>query len=110
MNPLVLVLVLSQLAGALGRFPNPYRPIKQTVPVLEDVGEPLLLTPLLAEGRLEEARAAAQVTIEAFESIPSFSGFFTVDALYDSNLFFWFIPSQGDYLNDPVVLWLQGKS
>ncbi|ENN74986.1 hypothetical protein YQE_08443, partial [Dendroctonus ponderosae] len=108
MNPVGVVLVLSQLAGALGAFPNPYRPIAQAAPLLEDVGEPLLLTPYLAEGRLEEARAAAQVTVEAFASVPSYSGFFTVDALFDSNLFFWFIPSQGDYLSDPVVLWLQG--
>nr|CAI5862691.1 unnamed protein product [Callosobruchus analis] len=27
---------------------------------------------------------------------------------YNSNLYFWFFPSSGDYTRDPVLVWLQG--
>ncbi|XP_050304830.1 venom serine carboxypeptidase-like [Anthonomus grandis grandis] len=74
----------------------------------EDVGEPLILTPYIENNQIAEGVAAAKVTVEQFASIPSYSGFFTVDKRYDSNLFFWFIPSQNNYEEDPVLLWLQG--
>ena len=39
----------------------------------------------------------------------SFSGYLTVNQTYNSNLFFWFFPSQNEHTSDtPVVLWLQG--
>lgn len=37
----------------------------------------------------------------------SYAGFLTVNAEFDSNLYFWFFPSQSDPSNDPVILWLQ---
>ncbi|CAH1988623.1 unnamed protein product, partial [Acanthoscelides obtectus] len=43
-----------------------------------------------------------------FQDVTSYSGYLTVNKQYNSNLFFWFIPSTGDYVNDPVLLWLQG--
>ncbi|CAG9764019.1 unnamed protein product [Ceutorhynchus assimilis] len=106
-----LILFVVSLTTSLSEcgFPNVYKPI-QTVnlPLGVDAGEPLILTPYLEQNRIEEAKKAALVTIEGFSSIPSYSGFFTVDKTFDSNMFFWFIPSEGDYKNDPVLLWLQG--
>ena len=58
---------------------------------LADVGEPLYLTPLLKAGRFKEAQKRARV--ENLSVIPSYSGFFTVNKKYESNIFFWYIPS-----------------
>lgn len=109
-SPITIILAVSVISFTQAAFPNVYKPI-QTLEILhdEDVGEPLIITPYLENGKIEEARAASLVTIEEFASVPSYTGFFTVDKLYNSNLFFWFIPSQGDFENDPVFLWLQGK-
>ncbi|XP_063233689.1 venom serine carboxypeptidase-like [Bacillus rossius redtenbacheri] len=83
---------------------------QQQVPdVRGAVGERLILTGYLGEGRLEEARNLSRVTGGPFpEDIPSYSGFFTVNSEYDSNIFFWFFPAEHDYENAPVLLWLQG--
>ncbi len=60
-----------------------------------NAGEPLFLTPLLSAGQVEEARAKAAVKgFESLENPKSFSGFFTVNSVYNSNLFFWFVPAQ----------------
>lgn len=37
-----------------------------------------------------------------------FSGYFTVDEKYKSNMFFWFFPAQKASTSAPVLLWLQG--
>ncbi|KAL3211783.1 hypothetical protein MRX96_036260 [Rhipicephalus microplus] len=50
-------------------------------------GERLFLTPLINAGNLEEAKSYSR---------------------YNSNLFFWFVPSLRDPENDPVILWMQG--
>ncbi|KAG5861991.1 hypothetical protein JTB14_029358 [Gonioctena quinquepunctata] len=73
-----------------------------------DAGEPLILTPLIEAGRYEEAQTAAEVHLEDLLSVKSYAGYITVDKRFDSNIFFWFFPSESDYLNDPVILWLQG--
>eukprot|EP01116_Phalansterium_solitarium_P008793 TRINITY_DN2275_c0_g1_i1.p1 TRINITY_DN2275_c0_g1~~TRINITY_DN2275_c0_g1_i1.p1 ORF type:complete len:469 (-),score=183.36 TRINITY_DN2275_c0_g1_i1:252-1658(-) len=38
----------------------------------------------------------------------SYSGFITVNATMDSNMFYWFFPSQDGNANAPLVVWLQG--
>ncbi|CAH1179180.1 unnamed protein product [Phaedon cochleariae] len=81
---------------------------KHGTPFTGYAGEPLILTPLIRENKIREARVAATVNFEGFLGIKSFSGYLTVDEIYNSNLFFWFFPSQNDYENDPVLLWLQG--
>nr|CAH7712729.1 unnamed protein product [Callosobruchus chinensis] len=88
-------------------FPNFYGKIP-TVPVREDPGPPLFLTPLIEQGKIKEAQAAANVTFNGFKKVHSYSGYFTVDKRYNSNLFFWFFPAMTDYAKGPVVLWLQG--
>lgn len=73
------------------------------------VGDTLLLTPLINAGRLEEAISLCKVTaLPADVEVPSHAGYITVNPEYQSNLFFWFVPSLTDPENAPVVLWLQG--
>lgn len=67
----------------------------------------LLLTPLIRAGRIDEARAACNVTpLKA--AIESYSGYLTVDEAHGSNLFFWFFPAVSVKADAPVLLWLQG--
>ncbi|CAH2015005.1 unnamed protein product [Acanthoscelides obtectus] len=84
---------------------NPHKPEEKNY-LGGDVGEPLILTPLLEQNKTDEARRLADVALS--EEVKSYSGYFTVNKHYNSNLFFWFFPSRGDYENDPVLLWLQG--
>ncbi|CAG9840833.1 unnamed protein product [Diabrotica balteata] len=72
-----------------------------------DPGEPLILTDLIEAGKLDEAQNKSLV--EGLDTdIKSYSGYLTVDKEHNSNLFFWFFPSQGNASSDPVILWLQG--
>ena len=57
----------------------------------ENVGEPLLLTPLIKAGKIREAQDLARVT--NLTDVISYSGFLTVNQKYDSNLYFWFFPA-----------------
>lgn len=88
-------------------FINPYRPIRQQ-PTRVDPGPALYLTPLIEQGKIEEAQKAARVNFIGFKNITSFSGYLTVNKQYNSNQFFWYFPSLSNYKRDPIVLWLQG--
>ncbi|KAL0268026.1 UNVERIFIED_CONTAM: hypothetical protein PYX00_010115 [Menopon gallinae] len=68
---------------------------------------PLILTPFIESGKIEEARQKALVT-QLTPNITSYAGFFNVDKKCDSNLFFWFFPSQSNMKKDPVSVWLNG--
>ncbi len=58
----------------------------------------LKLTPLIKANKINEARNLSSVTsLPNAPKFESYSGFITVDEIYDSNLFFWFIPSQVSY-------------
>lgn len=57
-----------------------------------DVGVPLFLTPFLDQGKIDLAKDLARV--RNISDIESYSGFLTVNKKYDSNLFFWYIPSK----------------
>jgi carboxypeptidase C (cathepsin A) len=37
-----------------------------------------------------------------------YSGYITVDSSLNKRLHYWFVESQNDPANDPVVLWLNG--
>jgi vitellogenic carboxypeptidase-like protein len=64
-------------------------------PLADDVGSQLILTPYIEAGNIEEARNLSAVSGGPFpQEIPSYSGFFTVNKQYDSNLFFWFFPAE----------------
>lgn len=76
-----------------------------------DNGTALILTPLIEENLLEEARNASTVDPEVFLGVKSYSGFITVNETYGSNIFFWYFP-----VNDatkpvnetPWIIWMQG--
>uniref|UniRef100_A0A1B6FEW7 Carboxypeptidase n=1 Tax=Cuerna arida TaxID=1464854 RepID=A0A1B6FEW7_9HEMI len=72
-----------------------------------DPGLPLILTPLIEAGKIQEAQDACKMK-PMKSNITSYAGFFTVDKKYNSNLFFWFFPAVEKNDTAPVVLWLQG--
>ncbi|XP_032691604.1 venom serine carboxypeptidase [Odontomachus brunneus] len=74
----------------------------------EDVGTPLFLTPLIENGKIEEARGKAAVQHKEMGDVSSYSGYLTVNKAYNSNLFFWFFPAAHNPKTAPIVLWLQG--
>lgn len=72
-----------------------------------DVGEPLMLTEYLDSNRIRDGQEAAQVP-PLTGNIKSYAGFFTVNKTYNSNMYFWYFPSESDPENAPVLVWLQG--
>lgn len=70
--------------------------------------DPLILTDYVKQNKTEEARTASKVQYDGFQNVTSYSGYFTVDEVYNSNLFFWFFPAANNYDTAPVVLWLRG--
>ena len=55
----------------------------------------LLLTPYIDAGKLSEGRqlSAVKRMPNGAPQLESFSGFFTVNKTYNSNMFFWFFPA-----------------
>ncbi|XP_011880871.1 PREDICTED: venom serine carboxypeptidase [Vollenhovia emeryi] len=110
----VLVLILSALLLVLPHestsgYLNVYPQLKQyRLADKEDAGAPLILTPLIENGKIDEARSKAVVQHKEMGDISSYSGYFTVNKEYNSNLFFWFFPAMHNPKTAPVVLWLQG--
>jgi len=95
----VLVATLSLLFFVLSyegtyAFLNVYPQLKE-YPLAdgEDPGTPLFLTPLVENGEIEEARTKALVQHKDMGNVTSYSGYFTVNKKYNSNLFFWFFPA-----------------
>ena len=64
----------------------------------EDVGDPLILTPLIEAGKIDEARTVATVEHKVMMEVSSYAGYFTVNKEYNSNMFFWFFPAQVKFL------------
>lgn len=67
--------------------------------------EALLLTPYIEAGKLAEARQLSEVkALPGVEfALKSYSGFFTVNKTFNSNLFFWFFPALVTIL---IRIWL----
>ncbi|XP_011266004.2 venom serine carboxypeptidase-like [Camponotus floridanus] len=110
----ILVAILSLLFFVLSyegtyAFFNVYPQLKE-YPLAdgEDPGTPLFLTPLIENGEIQEARTKALVQHKDMGNVISYSGYFTVNKKYNSNLFFWFFPAMNNPETAPVVLWLQG--
>ncbi|XP_063421347.1 probable serine carboxypeptidase CPVL [Mytilus trossulus] len=111
MDRIAVLLVIVSLGFVSGRgflrtmFPKEYPPMLKNG---QDPGEPVFLSPLIEQGKFDEAQKASLVGALDGTSLKSYAGFITVNKTYNSNMFFWFFPSQKDPANDPVLLWLQG--
>lgn len=103
LSALFLVLPHESTSGFLNVYPQ----LKQ-FKLTEDAGTPLFLTPLIENGKIDEARTKSVVQHKEMGDISSYSGYFTVNKEYNSNLFFWFFPAMHNPKTAPVVLWLQG--
>jgi len=73
----------------------------------DDDDDALYLTPMIRNGRINEARIACKVKLTK-GSVESYSGYLTVNDTLRSNLFFWFFPAAIGADTAPVLLWLQG--
>lgn len=73
-----------------------------------DPGDPAFLTPLIQAGKIDKALELATVADKPFDWLKSYAGYLTVNEKYNSNMFFWYFPSESDPHHDPIVLWLQG--
>lgn len=111
MDKLLAFTLLLGISSVYGRgflktmFPKEYPPMKKNG---VDPGKPVFLTPLIEQGKFDDAQKASLVGNLDGTSLKSYAGFITVNKTYNSNMFFWFFPSQKDPMNDPVLLWLQG--
>lgn len=108
-----VLLAFAVIAACSASFINPYsRFIKRTSLKSQrhggDNGEPLILTPYLEAGKIKEAQTAARVNHSRIVGFESYTGFFTVDKRYNSNMFFWYFPAKNTSIDAPVLLWLQG--
>jgi len=76
----------------------------------QDDGDALFITPYLKEGKIEEAKSLARVSLpnDTLE-IESYSGFFTVNETYKSNMFFWYFAAKENPETAPLLIWLQGR-
>ncbi|CAH2231786.1 jg7198 [Pararge aegeria aegeria] len=65
----------------------------------------LILTPLIKQNKLEQARNASTVNPKDFLNTTSYSAFLTVDERYNSNLFYWYFPvaKEGLIMGNPVT-------
>ena len=62
-----------------------------------EVGEELMLSPLILAGRFKEIEYLSKVNSTALGTdVLSYSGFITIQNLWKSHLFFWFFPAQPD--------------
>ncbi|CAG7824705.1 unnamed protein product [Allacma fusca] len=71
----------------------------------------LILTPFIKSGDLDKARSTAEDSFDASKlkttnPVKSYSGYFTVDEKFNSNLFFWFFPAQENPEKAPVILYV----
>ncbi|XP_004418934.1 PREDICTED: probable serine carboxypeptidase CPVL [Ceratotherium simum simum] len=104
----VLLVLLMLSPGGDGLFRSLYRNVRVSTPQKGDAGQPLVLTPYIKAGNLEEGRQLSLVAPFPGSNVKSYAGYITVNETYNSNLFFWFFPAQVEPSNAPVVLWLQG--
>ncbi|XP_032527798.2 venom serine carboxypeptidase-like [Danaus plexippus] len=105
----VSFIILNSLNFTFGIFfPYVYPRIKFEAKLHGDAGEPLLLTPFIENGDIESARNMSRVLFTEKIGFRSHAGFLTINAKYNSNLYFWYFPPFNENTGAPVVLWLQG--
>ncbi|XP_047987732.1 venom serine carboxypeptidase-like isoform X2 [Leguminivora glycinivorella] len=82
-----------------------------SITIAADTPDPtaLILTPLINQNKLQEARNASLVNSTLFLNTTSHAGFLTVNPASNSNMFFWYFPVDGKPVNEtPWIVWLQG--
>uniref|UniRef100_A0A2A4K6A6 Carboxypeptidase n=1 Tax=Heliothis virescens TaxID=7102 RepID=A0A2A4K6A6_HELVI len=89
-------------------FPNLYPKLKMDARSPKDAGVPLILTPYLRKGAIQLAQNLSRVSLTDTIGFRSHAGFFTIDDICNSNLYFWYFPPFSKKEEAPVVLWLQG--
>lgn len=97
-----LVLVLSVDGLVQGQWERNGRRIAK-----EDLlgpSEPLILTKYLHD----PATARKLSEVHGIGSYMSYTGFFTVNETFGSNMFFWYFPAQSGDAKAPLVMFLQG--
>uniref|UniRef100_T1DI41 Carboxypeptidase n=1 Tax=Psorophora albipes TaxID=869069 RepID=T1DI41_9DIPT len=107
----LVVLALFACYSVSEAFWNPYRRFfkRSAAPTRAgESGEPLFLTKLLQDGKIEEARNRAKVNHPLLTGAESYSGLVTVDLKTNSNLFFWHVAAKSNRQQAPVVVYLQG--
>ena len=70
--------------------------------------EPLMLSPLIRQGRLAEARARSRVVEPQSGEPMGEAGFLTTDEATAKHMFYWFFEAQSGDPDAPLVVWLQG--
>ena len=66
--------------------------------------EPLILSKYLHD----PATARSMSKVIGVGNFPSYSGYFTVNATFGSNMFFWYFPAQNGNTRAPLIMFLQG--
>lgn len=78
----------------------------------KSAGQPLHLTEYMEKFGVEAAREASRVRFAAGTGMgsedESYSGFITVNATTNSNMFYWYFPAQNGNKSAPLLIWLQG--
>ncbi|XP_038044986.1 probable serine carboxypeptidase CPVL [Patiria miniata] len=111
---LFIALVLATMPGTLLAVRGPFRAMFPANPPAYarrtgvDPGQPLFLTPYIEKGQIKEGQALSLVGKLNGTNVKSYSGFLTVNKEFNSNMFFWFFPSQSGPDSAPLLLWLQG--
>jgi vitellogenic carboxypeptidase-like protein len=98
----LFLLVFAHLGAALPAAPS------HADDSSDSTGEALMLSPLIASGRLDEALELSRVIEPATGEAMGEAGFITTDAERSKHMFYWFFPAQNGNESAPLVVWLQG--
>lgn len=65
--------------------------------------------PLILSNYLHDPATARKLSeVQGLGTSTCYTGFFTVNATYGSNMFFWYYPAQNGDPNAPLIMFLQG--
>ena len=82
--------------------------MKTQILTSQDVGSPLMISPMLLKGELQRVREESRV-VGLDTPVTSFSGYITVNNTWEAHMFFWFfLAEKVDPETAPLVIWLQG--
>lgn len=85
-SALLLVIFVAVDASFINPYARFWKRFRGLSRVDGDNGDPLFLTPYLEAGKVKEGREAARVNHSRIVGFESYTGFFTVDKTYNSNL------------------------